>query len=67
MLVCTFLYTFLHDYDVKMPDFAFYGVRKQATTKCYFSFGTWICPLEIQLQEGSPLIKLVDRNNCDKD
>ena len=24
---CTFLYPFLHDYDVKMPNFAFYGVR----------------------------------------
>ena len=28
----------LHDYDVKMPNFAFYGGRKQATTKFYFSF-----------------------------
>ena len=37
----TFLYfsfPFLHDYDVKMPNFAFYGGRKQATTKFYFSF-----------------------------
>ena len=37
----TFLYTsfsFLHDYDVKMSNFAFYGGRKQATTKFYFSF-----------------------------
>ena len=36
----TFLYIsfpFLHDYDVKMPNFAFYGGRKHATTKCYFS------------------------------
>ena len=35
----TFLYIsfpFLHDYDVKMPNFAFYGGRKQATTKFYF-------------------------------
>ena len=32
----------LHDHDVKMPNFAFYGVRKQATTKCCFSFCTWI-------------------------
>ena len=34
----TFLYIsvpFLHDYDVKMPNFAFYGGRKQATTKSY--------------------------------
>ena len=28
----------LHDYDVKMPYFAFYGGRKQATTKFYSSF-----------------------------
>ena len=37
----TFLYIsfpFLHDYDVKMPNFAFYGGRKQATTKFYFPF-----------------------------
>ena len=37
----TFLYIsfpFLHYYDVKMPNFAFYGERKQATTKFYFSF-----------------------------
>ena len=36
----TFLYIFsrfLHDYDVKMPNFAS-GERKQATTKFYFSF-----------------------------
>ena len=35
MLVCTFLCPFLHDYDVKMPNFMLYGVRKQATTKCF--------------------------------
>ena len=29
---------FLHDHNVKMPNFAFYGGRKQATTKFYFSF-----------------------------
>ena len=45
---------FLHDYDVKMPNFAFYGGRKQATTKLYFSFWAWLWSLEIQLQEGSP-------------
>ena len=27
-----------HDYDVTMPNFAFYGGRKQATTTFYFSF-----------------------------
>ena len=31
-------FLFLHDYDVKMANFAFYGGRKQATTKFYFSF-----------------------------
>ena len=37
----TFLHVsfpFLHDYDVKMPTFGFYGERKQPTTKFYFSF-----------------------------
>ena len=37
-LFCTFLCPFLHDYDVKMPNDAFYGRYKQATTKFYFSF-----------------------------
>ena len=54
MLFCTFLCPFLHDYDVNMPNFAFYGGRKQATTKFCFSFCTWIWSLGIQLQEGSP-------------
>ena len=44
----------LHDYDVKMPNFAFYGGREQATTKFYFSFWAWIWSLEIRIQEGSP-------------
>ena len=53
----TFLFIsfpFLHDYDVKMPNFAFYGGRKQATTTFYFSFCTWIWCLGTQLQEVSP-------------
>ena len=29
--------SFLHYYDVKMPNFAYYGEFKQATTKFYFS------------------------------
>ena len=37
-----FLYIFclplLHDCDVKMPSFTFYGGRKQATTNFFFSF-----------------------------
>ena len=39
----------LHDYDVKMPNFTFHGVRKQPTTKFCFSFCTWIWSLGIQL------------------
>ena len=31
-------FPFLHDYDEEVPNFAFYGGRKQATTKFYFSF-----------------------------
>ena len=50
-LFCTFLRPFLHDYDVKMPNFAFYGGRKQATTKFYFSFCAWIWSQRIQFQE----------------
>ena len=53
MLFCTFLCPFLHDYDVNLPNFSFYGGRKQATTKFYFSYCTWIWCLGIQLQEGS--------------
>ena len=33
MLFCTFLCPFWHDYDVNMPNLAFYGGRKQATMK----------------------------------
>ena len=33
---------FLHDYNVKMPNFALCGERKQATTKFYLSSWTWI-------------------------
>ena len=31
-------FPFLLDYDMKMPNFAFYGGRKQPPTKFYFSF-----------------------------
>ena len=54
MLLVHFYARFLHDYDVKMPNFAFYGGRKQATTQFYLSYCTWIWYLGIQLQEGSP-------------
>ena len=55
----TFLYIsfpFLHDYDVKMPNLAFYGGRKQATTKILFLFLSLNLVPWIQLQEGSPTI-----------
>ena len=51
-LFWTFFCPFLHDYDVKMPNSALYGGRKQAKTKFYLSFCTWIWPQRIQLQEG---------------
>ena len=35
-------------------NFAFYGGRKQAKTKFYFSFCTWIWSQIIQFPEGSP-------------
>ena len=69
-LFCTFFCRFLHDCDVKMPNFALNGKRKQATTKFYFSFWTWIRSLGIQLQEDSPLfdkVSILTRNNRDKD
>ena len=53
----TFLYIsfpFLHDYDVKMPNFAFYGGRKQGTAK--FSLSELGYGL---LQEGSSTIDKV--------
>ena len=59
---CTFLCPFLHDYD------AFYGLRKQASTKFYFFSWGWMWSLGIQFLEGSPhLTKLVGTNNCDKE
>ena len=51
----TYLYIslpFLRDYDVKIPNFVFYGERKQAMTKLYFAFWTRIWSLGIQIQEG---------------
>jgi len=60
---------FSHDYDVKMPNHAFYGER-QVTTKLYFSFWTWISngPLEFGFRRvRQHLTKYVGRNNRDKD
>ena len=42
-----------HDYDGKMPNFTFYGGRKQATAKFSFSFWTWIRFLGIRLNKSS--------------
>jgi len=60
----TFLYIsslFLHDYDVKMPNFCFMeGVNKQMRNFISLSELGY----EIQLQEGSPTFdKYVVRNN----
>ena len=49
---------FLHDYDVKMPNSAFYGERKQATTKFILLFAL---ELGIQLHLGSPTFDKVSR------
>ena len=49
----TFLYIsfpFLHDYDVKMPHFAFYGGRKQATTKFFSLSELEYCPLKFSFR-----------------
>ena len=52
-----FLYISLpspHDYGVKIPNFTFYGGRKQATTNFSFSFKTWVWSPRNQLQGNSP-------------
>ena len=59
----------MHDYGVKMPDLAFYGGRKQATTKLLFLF----LNLDVVLTTSTPgvvhphLTKYVDGNNRDED
>ena len=60
LYMCIFLCPFSHDYDGNMPNFAFYGGCKQATTKFYFSFCTWIWCLGIQLLEGLPTFDKVN-------
>ena len=54
MLLSTFLWRPLHDYNVKPPIATFYGGRGHTTTNFPFSIWTWIKPLRIQLQEKSP-------------
>ena len=44
---------FVHDFDMKMPNFMFYKGRNQATMVFSISFLTWTRLLEIQLQESS--------------
>ena len=44
-------FPFLHDYDVKMPNFACYGGQRQATT-IYFSFWAWTWSLENSTSGG---------------
>ena len=40
------------NYGEKIPNFVFYGERKQATTKFCFAFWTWTCTLGIHIWEG---------------
>ena len=52
-----FLYIYLPffvglNYGEKIPNFVFYGERKQATTKFCFAFWTWTWSLGIHIQEG---------------
>ena len=44
----------LHDYDVKMPNFTFYGGRKQATTKLSSLSKLKFGPQKINLQGNLP-------------
>ena len=44
----------LYDYDMKMPNFTFYGRRKQATTIFSFFFWTWVWFLGVLSQKNSP-------------
>ena len=50
----------LHDYDGKMPNFTFYGGRKQATAKFSFSFYTWIWFLVVRLKKSSLAFDVVN-------
>ena len=40
------------NYGEKIPNFVFYGERKQATTKFCFAFWTWTWSLGIHIREG---------------
>ena len=51
-------FAILHDYDVKMPNSAFYGEHKQTTTKFILLFAL---ELGIQLHLGSPTFDKVSR------
>ena len=43
---------------MKMPNFTFYGGRKQATTKFSFCFQTWVRSPRNQLQENLPTLDI---------
>ena len=57
----TFLYISLplrHDYDVKLPNFTFYGGCKQVTRKFSFSFQTWEWSPRNHLQGKLPTLDI---------
>ena len=65
---CTFLFPFLHDHNVKMPNFAFCGGRnkrrRNSVSLSLLGYG----PQEINSRRARQhLTKKVGRNNCDKD
>ena len=43
-----------HDYDVKLPNFMFFGGRKHKTTTLFFFSKTLIQSFSIQFQKNSP-------------
>ena len=51
----------LHDHDVKMPSFTFYGGRKQATANFSFSFLTRVRSQRNQLQGNLPTLKIFSK------
>ena len=53
LCICRTFCAALHNFDLKMPNFTFYGAGELTTTKISFSFWTWLWFLEIQLQKSS--------------
>ena len=52
----------LHDYNVKLLNFTFFGGRKQKTTTFFFSSCTWIKSFRIQLQKNFANISRIERD-----